>query len=43
MKGAVPTDELKAVKKMNLKYDTYALKVPELDAQRNLVVISAQK
>lgn len=43
MKGVVPTDEIKAIKKMNLKYDTYALKVPELDAQRNLVVISAPK
>jgi len=43
MKGAVPTDEIKAIKKMNLKYDTYALKVPELDAQRNLVVVCAPK
>ena len=43
MKGVVPEDELKAVKKMGLKYDTYALKVPELDAQRNLIVICAPK
>ncbi len=39
MKGAVTKEELKPIKKMNLKYDTFALKVPELDAQRNLVVI----
>jgi len=43
MKGQVPSDELKVIKKMNLKFDTYALKVPELDAQRNLVVISSAK
>ena len=43
MKGAVPKDELKVLKKMNLKFDTFALKVPELDAQRNLVVICAPK
>lgn len=43
MKGVVPEEELKAIKKMGLKYDTYALKVPELDAQRNLVVICAPK
>jgi len=43
MKGTVPKEELKAIKKMNLKYDTYALKVPDLDAQRNLVVICAPK
>jgi len=45
MKGVVPRDELKVLKKMNLnlKFDTFALKVPELDAQRNLVVISAPK
>lgn len=43
MKGQVPTEELKMIKKMNLKYDTYALKVPELDAQRNLVVICPNK
>lgn len=43
MKGQVPTEELKSLKKLNLKYDTFALKVPELDAQRNLVVISAAK
>ena len=40
MKGAVPEDELKVLKKRNLKFDTFALKVPELDAQRNLIVIS---
>jgi 16S rRNA (guanine527-N7)-methyltransferase len=43
MKGMVPIEELKVLKKMNLKFDTFALKVPELDAQRNLVVISAPK
>jgi len=43
MKGQVPNEELKAIKKMNLKFDTYALKVPDLDAQRNLVVIHAAK
>lgn len=43
MKGLVPHEELKVIKKMNLKYDTYALKVPDLDAQRNLVVIFAAK
>ncbi|MFT6712702.1 MAG: 16S rRNA (guanine527-N7)-methyltransferase [Arenicella sp.] len=43
MKGGVPEEELKAVKKLGLKYDTYALKVPELDAQRNLIVIFASK
>jgi len=40
MKGVV---QLKVLKKMNLKFDTFALKVPELDAQRNLIVISAPK
>jgi 16S rRNA (guanine527-N7)-methyltransferase len=43
MKGLVPNDELKAIKKMGLKFDTYALKVPELEAQRNLVVIRPSK
>ena len=43
MKGVVPEEELKALKKMGLKSDTYALKVPELDAQRNLIVINAGK
>jgi 16S rRNA (guanine527-N7)-methyltransferase len=43
MKGMVPKEELKVLKKMNLKFDTFALKVPELDAQRNLVIISAAK
>lgn len=43
MKGLVPKEELKILKKMNLKFDTFALKVPELDAQRNLVIISAPK
>ena len=43
MKGVVPKDELKVLKKMNLKFDTFALKVPELDAQRNLIVICAPK
>lgn len=43
MKGQFPEDELKVLKKMNLKFDTFALKVPELDAHRNLVVIQAGK
>jgi len=43
MKGQVPKDELKVLKKMGLKFDTFALKVPELDAQRNLIVINAPK
>lgn len=43
MKGTVPEDELKVLKKLNLKFDTFALRVPELDAQRNLVVISPAK
>ncbi|MFT5136207.1 MAG: 16S rRNA (guanine527-N7)-methyltransferase [Arenicella sp.] len=43
MKGVLPEEELKAVKKLGLKYDTYALKVPELDAQRNLIVIFSSK
>ena len=43
MKGLVPEEELKVLKKMNLKFDTFALKVPELDANRNLVVIRAGK
>lgn len=43
MKGVVPKEELKVLKKMNLKFDTFALKVHELDAQRNLVVICAPK
>ena len=43
MKGVVPEEEIKALKKLNLKSDTYALKVPELDAQRNLIVIKAGK
>jgi len=43
MKGVLPKEELKILKKLNLKFDTFALKVPELDAQRNLVVICAPK
>jgi 16S rRNA (guanine527-N7)-methyltransferase len=43
MKGLVPEEEMKILKKLNLKSDTYALKVPELDAQRNLIVINAGK
>lgn len=40
MKGTLQEDELKELKKKkNIKFDTFALKVPELDAQRNLVVI----
>ena len=43
MKGQVPEEDLKVLKKMNLKFDTFALRVPELDANRNLVVIRAGK
>ena len=43
MKGVVPKEELKILKKLNLKFDTFALTVPELDAQRNLIVIQAAK
>ena len=43
MKGILPKEELKILKKKNLKFDTFALNVPELDAQRNLIVISASK
>ncbi len=43
MKGQIPKDEMKVIKKMGLKSDTFALKVPELDAQRNLIVINAPK
>lgn len=43
MKGLVTKEEIKPIKKMNLKFDTFALKVPELDAQRNLVVIHPSK
>lgn len=44
MKGTFPEEELKALKKKkNIKFDTFALKVPELDAQRNLVVIHLKK
>jgi len=42
MKGVVPKDELKTIKAKKLKFDTYALTVPELDAQRNLVIIDAK-
>ena len=43
MKGVVPKDELKVIKAKKFKFDTYALTVPELDAQRNLVIIEAKK
>jgi len=43
MKGMLPKEELKILKKLNLKFDTFALNVPELDAHRNLIVISAPK
>jgi len=43
MKGILPKEELKILKKLNLKFDTFALSVPELDAQRNLIVINAAK
>ena len=43
MKGVLPEEELKILKKKSLKFDTFALTVPELDAQRNLVVVTAPK
>lgn len=43
MKGVMPDDELKVLKKKNYKFESYSLKVPSLDAQRNLVVIQASK
>ena len=43
MKGVFPEEELKILKKKSLKFDTFALTVPELDAQRNLVVVTAPK
>jgi 16S rRNA (guanine527-N7)-methyltransferase len=43
MKGVVPEDELKQLKKLNYGFETYALRVPTLDAQRNLIVIDASK
>lgn len=43
MKGILPEEEIKVLKKMNYKFDTYALKVPELSAHRNLIVIQAKK
>lgn len=40
MKGTLQEDEIKELKKKkNITFDTFALKVPELDAQRNLVQI----
>lgn len=43
MKGQFPKEELKAIKKLNYAFDTYAITVPELEAERNLVVIQAPK
>ena len=43
MKGQLDEEELKALKKTGFKYEPYSLKVPELDAQRHVVVISAAK
>lgn len=43
MKGVFPEEELKPIKTKMLKIDTYSLKVPELDAERNLVVMQAKK
>jgi len=43
MKGTVPKEELKVIKKLNLKFDTFALKVPELEAQRNLITLCLPK
>lgn len=43
MKGQLDPEEMKEFKKLNYKYDTYALAVPELDAQRHLVLIRPQK
>ncbi len=39
MKGQLDQNEIKEFKKLNYKYDTYSLAVPELDAQRHLFVI----
>lgn len=39
MKGQLDKEEMREFKKLNYKYDTYALAVPELEAQRHLVVI----
>lgn len=38
MKGQLDEQELRAAKKLNVSLNTYAIKVPELDAQRHLVV-----
>lgn len=43
MKGQIDQEEIKELKKHNYKFDTYSLAVPELDAQRHLVVIKAGK
>lgn len=43
MKGVFPSEELKPIKASMLTVETYALKVPELDAERNLVVIQPKK
>jgi 16S rRNA (guanine527-N7)-methyltransferase len=43
MKGVFPDDELKPIKTKMLSVDTFALKVPELDAERNLVVMQPKK
>lgn len=43
MKGQFPKDELKAIKKLSYDFDTYAITVPELEAERSLVVIQAPK
>ena len=43
MKGQLDDDEIKEFKKLGLSFDTFALRVPELDAQRHLVVVKASK
>ncbi|MEO0368415.1 MAG: 16S rRNA (guanine(527)-N(7))-methyltransferase RsmG [Pseudomonadota bacterium] len=43
MKGHLDEDEMKDFKKLNYKYDTFSLAVPELEAQRHLVVVRSAK
>ena len=43
MKGQIDPEEVKELKKQNYKFDTYSLAVPNLQAQRHLIVIKASK
>ena len=43
MKGAVNQADIKALDKLRYDADTFALKVPSLEAQRNLIVVQANK